>query len=100
MVYARFLIITYLLYDLRFTLQAKEVKPKEKVEISAEQITFDNRVRQYNSADQKFNYFSSIQLVNKFGKVPAIFQYQSFTIESRHEDNNDVTNGLLQCHHP
>ena len=55
--------LVYLLSSSRFLLQAKEAK----VEISAEQITFDNRVRQYNSPDQKFNYFSSIQLVNKFG---------------------------------
>ena len=48
----------------RFLVQAKEAK----AEISAEQIAFDNRVRQYNSPDQIFNYFSSIQLVNKFGE--------------------------------
>ena len=48
----------------RFLVQAKEAK----VEISAEQITFDNRVRQYHSPDQIFNYFSSIQLVNKSGQ--------------------------------
>ena len=52
-----------LLSSSRFLLKAKEAK----VELSAEQIAFDNRVRQYNSPDQKFNYFSSIQLVNKFG---------------------------------
>jgi len=58
----------------RFLLQAKEVK----VEVSAEQIAFDNRVRQYNSPDQKFNYFSSIQLVNKFGMKTTMMSPMDF----------------------
>jgi len=65
----------------RYTLQAKEAaKPKaaEKAEISAEQITFDNRVRQYNTPDQKFNYFSSIQLVNKFGMKTTMMSPMDF----------------------
>ena len=49
-------------------LYAKEASTKIP-EISTEQISFDNRVRQFGTPDQIFNYFSSIQLVNKFGKV-------------------------------
>ena len=47
-------------------LYAKEAGTKIPV-ISAEQISFDNRARQFGTPDQIFNYFSSIQLVNKFG---------------------------------
>jgi len=46
---------------------AKEAGTKIPV-ISSEQISFDNRVRQFGTPDQIFNYFSSIQLVGKFGK--------------------------------
>jgi len=58
----------------RFLLQAKEAKP----EISAEQIAYDNRVRQYNTLDQKFNYFSSIQLENKFGMKTTMMSPMDF----------------------
>ena len=49
----------------RVLVQAKEAKP----DITPEQLSFDNRVRQFSTPDQIFNYFSSIQLVNKFGTV-------------------------------
>jgi len=58
----------------KFLLQAKEAK----AEVSAEQIAFDNRVRQYNTPDQKFNYFSSIQLVNKFGMKTTMMSPMDF----------------------
>ena len=58
----------------RFLLHAKEAK----VEASPEQITFDNRVRQYNTPDQKFNYFASIQLVNTSGSKTTMMSPMDF----------------------
>jgi len=58
----------------KFLVQAKEAK----VEITAEQIAYDNRVRQYNTPDNIFNYFSSIQLVNKFGMKTTMMSPMDF----------------------
>jgi len=58
----------------KFLLHAKEAK----VEASPEQITFDNRVRQYNTPDQKFNYFASIQLVNTSGSKTTMMSPMDF----------------------
>ena len=59
---------TYIPYSIYFSVQLYAKEASTKVEpITAEQISFDNRVRQFGTPDQVFNYFSSIQLVNKFG---------------------------------
>ena len=55
----------YIDYTLSFLLHAKEAKP----DITPEQLSFDNRVRQFSTPDQIFNYFSSIQLVSSSGTV-------------------------------
>ena len=60
------------IFCFRVQLHAKEASTKVET-ISAEQISFDNRVRQFGTPDQIFNYFSSIQLVNKFGKKQMNF---------------------------
>jgi len=36
-------------------------------DVTAEQKSFDNRTRQYNSPDMVFNYFASMQLLEKSG---------------------------------
>jgi len=58
-------------------LHAKEASTKVEP-ISAEQISFDNRVRQFGTPDQIFNYFSSIQLVNKFGQKTVMMSPMDF----------------------
>jgi len=58
-------------------LHAKEASTKLP-EITAEQISFDNRVRQFGTPDQIFNYFSSIQLVNKFGQKTVMMSPMDF----------------------
>ena len=58
---------TIFYFHFSISLYAKEANTKIP-EITSEQVSFDNRVRQFGTPDQIFNYFSSIQLVNKFGK--------------------------------
>ena len=61
-------------YSIHFSVQLYAKEAGTKVEpITAEQISFDNRVRQFGTPDQVFNYFSSIQLVNKFGKQLRVY---------------------------
>jgi len=69
-------VLAYKLYQEKdkFLVEAKEVKP----EISAEQIAYDNRVRQYNTFEQVFNYFSSMMLVNKFGMKTIMMSPMDF----------------------
>ena len=45
----------------RYLIQAKGV------DVTPEQKSFDNRIRQYNTPDMVFNYFASLQLVDKSG---------------------------------
>merc|ERR1719308_339922 len=59
------------------SLYAKEASTKIP-EISSEQVSFDNRVRQFGTPDQIFNYFSSIQLVNKFGQKTVMMSPMDF----------------------
>jgi len=57
-----------------FLLHAKEAKP----EITPEQLSFDNRVRQFSPPDQIFNYFSSIQLVSSSGQKTVMMSPMDF----------------------
>ena len=85
----------------QFSIQLHAKEASTKVEpISAEQISFDNRIRQFGTPDQIFNYFSSIQLVNKFGTIRNIFTKMSKLFLCRSEDSDDVPDGLLQLHNP
>jgi len=59
------------------SLYAKEANTKIP-EITSEQVSFDNRVRQFGTPDQIFNYFSSIQLVNKFGQKTVMMSPMDF----------------------
>jgi len=45
----------------RYLIQAKGV------DVTPEQKSFDNRIRQYNTPDMVFSYFASLQLVDKSG---------------------------------
>ena len=90
-------LVNNIAYTTRFLLRAKEAKP----DITPEQLSFDNRVRQFAKPDQIFNYFSSIQLVNEFGTELAMscpLRMKSY-VYSRSEDCDDVADGFLQLHH-
>lgn len=58
----------------KFELHAQEVRG----DITPEQLSFDNRVRQFSKPDQIFNYFSSIQLVNKSGQKTVMMSPMDF----------------------
>jgi len=63
----------------RFTVAAKTVTPYKAPEtITPEQKNFDNRVRQYQTPDNVFNYFASLQLINKFGKITTMMSPMDF----------------------
>jgi len=72
-------VIAYKVSQERDSIQlfAKEASTKVPV-ISSEQISFDNRVRQFGTPDQIFNYFSSIQLVGKFGQKTVMMSPMDF----------------------
>jgi len=60
-------------------LEAKTVTPvQDPLSVSPEQKNFDNRVRQYQTPDNVFSYFASLQLVNKFGRKTTMMSPMDF----------------------
>jgi len=71
----------------RYLVHAKgsEVSAEQKLfdnrkgsKVTAEQKSFDNRTRQYNSPDMVFNYFASMQLLDKSGKKTTMMSPMDF----------------------
>lgn len=56
----------------RYLIQAKGV------DVTPEQKSFDNRIRQYNTPDMVFNYFASLQLVDKTGTKTTMMSPMDF----------------------
>jgi len=63
----------------RLSLSAKSVTPYQAPDtVTPEQKNYDNRVRQYQTPDNVFSYFASLQLVNKFGKKTTMMSPMDF----------------------
>eukprot|EP00091_Calanus_sinicus_P023064 TRINITY_DN7609_c0_g1_i1.p1 TRINITY_DN7609_c0_g1~~TRINITY_DN7609_c0_g1_i1.p1 ORF type:complete len:218 (-),score=43.26 TRINITY_DN7609_c0_g1_i1:606-1259(-) len=56
----------------RYLIQAKGL------DVTPEQKSFDNRIRQYNTPDMVFNYFASLQLVNESGMKTTMMSPMDF----------------------
>jgi len=62
----------------RLTVEAKSVTPPPVAPVTTEQKNFDNRVRQFQTPDNIFNYFASLQLVSKLGRKTTMMSPLDF----------------------